>query len=179
MLEFHKLLRTSLGTRVRTVLAHVVGFGMTGDDANAEQSEDVEVVHPVGFVARPVPDADTEAVIYRDGDEVIVLFFVHKSSTVHTVEEGAAELYSPKEPTCVVKMRASGKIEITAKSGQDIVLNGGSAKVGRVGDAVAVASTMSTWISAVTSYVNGIAPGTLVLPTNFGTINAGADHILG
>ena len=153
MLEFHKLARTSLGTRVRTVLATVLGFGMTGDDENAETNEDCECIQPLGLCARPVPDEDTEALVYVDGDERVIIGLVHKTSSLHTVEEGAAELYSPKEPTCVMKMRADGKIEVTAKSGQDIVLNAGDKRIARMTDNVnvcTIAATAGPYPAAIT-----------------------------
>lgn len=58
-----------------------------------------------------------------------------------------------------------------------ITLAGGTATVNRQGDAVSAATTMNTWISAVTSYINGVAPGTLVLPTDFGITDAGAPNV--
>lgn len=57
------------------------------------------------------------------------------------------------------------------------VFNGGTANVGRVGDSVAATATMATWVSAVTSYVNGLAPSTLVAPTGFGTISSGTSKV--
>ena len=52
-----------------------------------------------------------------------------------------------------------------------------TAAVGRVGDAVSSATSMATWISAVTVFVNGLAPGTLVPPSGFGTISAGSGKV--
>lgn len=137
MIEFAKLLRTQLGQNVRTVLAHIASFGMEGDEPNAEQAEKCEALHPVGFVSRATKDSPTaEAVIVRDGDEVHVLFFLDKTDTLHDCEEGEAQLYAPKEPTCRIRMRISGDIEITAKSGQNVIINGGSTPVAKEGSKI-------------------------------------------
>lgn len=136
MIEFARLIKSTLGVRVRTVLAQVAMFGSEGDDANAEQAENCEVLHPVGFVSRPVASSTTEAVIFRDHDEIHVLLFLDKGGALHDCAEGEAQVYSPKEPTCRIRFGADGSLKIDSKSGQDVVLNGGTAKVGRVGDVV-------------------------------------------
>ena len=71
------------------------------------------------------------------------------------------------------------ELDLTATN---IILNGGTAAVGRVGDAVAVATTMATWITKVSSVLNTPGPvtgaaGTVTPPTDFGTINAGAPGV--
>jgi hypothetical protein len=172
MLDFFRVINTRLGSNVRTVLANLVGFGTTGDDDNAERADDCEVIQPIGLIARPVLDADTEALVYRDGDEHVVIGFVRKSSTVHDCETGETQLYSDKEPLCRIRLRANGKIEITAKAGQDIVLNGGNASVGRVGDAVNPSAAMTTWMGQVATATMTTAPVGAI-----GAIAAGASNV--
>lgn len=177
MIEFAKLLRTQLGQNVRTVLAHIAAFGMEGDEPNAEQAENCETLHPVGFVSRPAKDSPTaEAVIVRDGDEVHVLFFLDKTQDLHDCEEGEAQVYSPKEPSCRIRIRATGSIEITAKSGQDVIVNGGTAKVGRVGDQIRIPNVIfNPGTGGASLQMNGVTLG--MAPQNVtGTIVAGADH---
>lgn len=63
-----------------------------------------------------------------------------------------------------------------------LVFNGGSHGVARVADAVAVASTMNAWISAVTAQLNSPGPvagasGGLVAPLDFGTISGGSSVV--
>jgi hypothetical protein len=54
---------------------------------------------------------------------------------------------------------------------------GASDAAARVGDTTTADTTMTTWITAVTTYVNGLAPGTLVLPTDFGVIATGSSKV--
>ena len=63
-------------------------------------------------------------------------------------------------------------------NGTSIVLNGGSMPVARVGDTVGASEAMGIWMTAVAGYINGIAPGTAPLPSDFGVVNAGANGVL-
>ena len=73
-----------------------------------------------------------------------------------------------------IEISAAGKITVTSAGGQDVQVNGGTLKVARETDPVDAHASMATWISALTTYVNTIAPGTLVAPTGFGAIRSGA-----
>lgn len=176
--EFHKLLSLKPGTSKRVMLAQTRGDTADEDDDTASDPYDgAESVQPLGLVASPKITPTTEVVITRDGDEIHVLAILDKGGPVHDVESGETQLYASGEPSCRIRLCANGDIEIIAKARQNIIMNGGSKSVGRVDDAVDAAATMSTWIRAITTYVNGIAPGTAILPTNFGTISAGAPNV--
>jgi hypothetical protein len=77
----------------------------------------------------------------------------------------------------VMQWESPGLVELHVDPSVAVVFSGGSASVGRVGDSVSPTSTMNTWIGNVTSYVNGLAPGTLVAPTGFGSISSGAPKV--
>lgn len=66
------------------------------------------------------------------------------------------------------------QIQFNAES---IALDNGALAVARMTDAVDPGTTMETWIGAVTVYVNGIAPGTLIPPVDFGLISEGAPRV--
>lgn len=137
VLDFMKLLATSLGSSARVVLAQLRGVGTEGDDDNAEPFDSSEVVQPMGLVSRPVATSSLEALVLRDGDEAIVIAIVDKGMTaLSDLDEGETRLYGAQRPTATLRIRASGAIEITAHSGQDIVLNGGTLRVARESDAV-------------------------------------------
>ena len=51
------------------------------------------------------------------------------------------------------------------------------AMVARVADPVQAATTMATWVGAVTTGLNGLAPGSCVQPTDFGTIQSGSSTV--
>ena len=36
---------------------------------------------------------------------------------------------------------------------------------------------MTTWIAAVSGFINGLVPGTVVPPSDFGTITSGATQV--
>ena len=152
MLRFAKLLSTAVSSARRVLTAQLRGFGAEGDDDNAEPIEGaaagggVEVLQPLGLMSRPIAGAHTEAVVIdvRDGDEQIAIVMIDKSGAAQNVEEGESRLYSPAEGTCVIRLRASGKIEITAKSGQDVVVNGGTLKIARDSDPVRVGTLAGT-----------------------------------
>lgn len=50
----------------------------------------------------------------------------------------------------------------------------GSKAIGLHGDSVAATATQATWIANVTTFINGLVPGTLTPPVGFGTLTASA-----
>lgn len=174
MIEFFKVLSTSVASRARTLLAQLRGFGSEGDDNNAEPIDDAEVVYPVGFASRPYVSANTEAVGVRIGDEVVVLAIIDKGSgrdQLATIEAGEARLYSPKEPACVIRCKADGSIEITSKAGTNIVLNGGNLEVARRTDPT------SGHTHGPGAYVAGIYAVTGTSASATDTIASGAQRV--
>lgn len=176
-IEFARLLGTKLGQRVRTVLAQVALFGAEGDDANAEQAENCEVFHPVGFVSRPASGSATaEAVVIREGYEVHVLCFVDKNDTVHDCPEGGAEMYSPKEPSCRVRVMPNGDVEIIPKNGQKVYVGAPSGTGGM--QPVGLGTSIKTQLDEIRSkFATHIHPasGSIVISPTATLINATPD----
>jgi hypothetical protein len=97
-----------------------------------------------------------------------------------TVAPGARVLVSfeggsPAAP--VATLWASGSVTKLTVDGTQIVLNGGALSVARVSDTVAAGPTMATWIGAVSTFINGLAPATCTPPTDFGAISSGAEKV--
>jgi hypothetical protein len=162
-LEFCKVVLVNASTTSRAVVANVAGLGAEGDDEGAERYDDCEAPMPAGLMAVPSLTDTTEAVGVRRGDEMVLLCIIDKGAPAQAVESGETRLYGvgASNATAIIRIRATGKIEITAKSGQDIVLNGGTLKVARDTDQVDRTSALSTWMTQVTTYINGVAPGTV------------------
>ena len=74
-----------------------------------------------------------------------------------------------------LSISASDEVDILAPSVK--VGDNASLAAARETDPVASATSMTTWISSVTAYINGIAPGTLVPPTDFGTVSGGSSEV--
>lgn len=81
----------------------------------------------------------------------------------------------------------NGGMQIDCAPGQDVVVNGGSAKVSRVGDNLSASAALKTWASQVETGITG-GGGTAPSPTfasavgnagELGAINEGAPHFLG
>lgn len=147
-IEFVKVTATAASTSSRVVTVQAAGVGAEGDDDGAQGFDDVEVAQPCGLMARPSLTRTSEGVCVRRGDELIALVLIDKGAPAQDVEAGETRLYGANgstNSTAVIRIRANGDVEITAKSAQairlttagggDIVLNGGSLKVARVTDA--------------------------------------------
>lgn len=125
MLRFFKLLATRIGASTSALRAQLRGYGSTGNDNEAESPDDCEVLQPVGFASRVYPSANSEAVAVQISDQVVVLFQVDKSvgrAQLASMDSGEARLYSPKEPTCTIRVRADGSIDVVSKTGQNVRL---------------------------------------------------------
>lgn len=156
MLSFVNVARFVVSTARRVLTASILGAGDPGDDASAERVDGCEVAQPLGLFAQPALTANTEALVARIGDEVVVLAVVDKSRPAQAVEAGETRLYGvgASNATAVIRIRADGSVEITAKSGAnvsvnvdgagDVVLDGGLFKVARVTDPVNVAVITAT-----------------------------------
>ena len=178
MIRFAAVALTRWATgQARALLAQLRGAGETGRDEDAEAHDDVEVLQPLGLRVRPVQRGSLEAVVVERGDERVALFLVDKVRVAGAVEaeEGETQLHGLAEQSAVFRIRASGAIEITPKAGQDLVLHGGTLKAARVTDPVSAHANMTAWMTAVSGYINGLAPGTITpaLPVNFAAVSAG------
>lgn len=131
LLDFAKLSRLTVSTARRVLTAQITGAGDAGDDATAETLSAVEVVQPLGLLAYPTLGATTEALIARIGDTAVALGLVDKGGAAQAVEAGEVRLYGPgsQNATAVVRIRADGSIEITAKSGLNVTATAPAAGV--------------------------------------------------
>ena len=147
VIEFVKVTAATASTSSRVLTVQAAGVGAEGDDDGAQGFDAVEVAQPAGLMASPTLTRTTEAVAVRRGDELVALVLIDKGAAAQSVEAGETRLYGAgsDNATAVIRLRANGDVEITAKSarairlatsgGGDIVLNGGTLKVARVTDA--------------------------------------------
>ena len=155
-LEFVKVTSVAVSTSTRAVTMQAVGAGAEGDDNDAERFDEVEVVQPLGVLANPILTDTTQAVAVRHGDELVALFIVDKGRSAQAIESGETRLYGAgtNNQTTVIRLRASGAIEITsanngainitANGTGDVVVNGGSLKLARVTDPVRIGTITGT-----------------------------------
>ena len=185
VIEFVKVTAATASTSSRVLTVQAAGVGAEGDDDGAQGFDAVEVAQPAGLMASPSLTATTEAVAVRRGDELVALVLIDKGAPAQSVEAGETRLYGvgSDNSTAVIRLRANGDVEITAKSarairlatsgGGDIVLNGGSLKVARVTDAVSVQLTVAE-VGGITAPPGGgpctLTSGSLTLS---GTIGSG------
>lgn len=155
-LEFVKVTAVAVSTSTRAVTMQAAGAGAEGDDNDAERFDEVEVVQPLGVLANPILTDTTQAVAVRHGDELVALFIVDKGRSAQAIESGETRLYGAgtNNQTTVIRLRASGAIEITsanngainitANGTGDVVVNGGSLKIARVTDPVRIGTITGT-----------------------------------
>jgi phage gp45-like len=180
MLRFAKVKLTSLATGARALLAQLRGLGPEADDAASEPYDDAELLQPMGLICRPVRSDTLQALVFELSEDLVGLLLRDKGQPAFTgLNEGDTMLYAAGDGTVKILLRASGRIEITAKAGSDIVHNGGSLEVARRTDPVAPTALMTTWMTQVSGYINGLVPGTVTPPTplSFGAISAGAANV--
>lgn len=190
MLRFLKVTRTRLGERARTLLLQVRGYGSEGadDDESTERQDDVELVQPLGLMARAVIASGLEVLAAEIGDQTVGLALLNKALSVLSLEEGETRLYGAKESTCHVRLRADGSIDVEAKSNTsirvtasgtgEVVLNGGSLKVARDTDAVAIAAALATWMTNVQTSLTTLGqPVAALVGTTIGNISGGATRV--
>ena len=156
VIEFVNVTTASASSTHRVATLQAVGVGAVGDDAGAERFDGVELAQPSGLFAVPTTTANTEAVIVRRGDEAVALVVIDKGAPPQNVEAGETRLHGVGggNATTVIRLRADGSIEITAKTGVnislnvdgagDVVLDGGLLKVARATDPVRVGTITGT-----------------------------------
>ena len=146
-IEIVKVTSTQVSSSTRVLTFQAAGVGADGDDTGAEQWDDCELAQPAGFMARPALTATTECFAIRRGDELLGIVIVDKGAPAQNVETGESRMYGVNGATndaATIRIRASGKIEITTETGQDIVHNAGTLKVARVTDPVRIGTVTGT-----------------------------------
>jgi hypothetical protein len=148
MLEFFKVTQTALGTAARVVLAQLRGVGQEGADNTAEPVDQAEVLHHVGFAARPKLSEKTEAVVVRVGDEVLVLAILDKSprsTPPWTSTRASCSSTAPASPLGQSSRSGRpGTSSSTPRAGRMWWSTAGTAKVVRVGDPVNAGTLTAT-----------------------------------
>lgn len=129
LFDFVRIARTAVSTTRRVVTASIVGIGNVGDDASAERVDNCEVAQPLGLFAVPVLTSQTEGVVARLADRPFILFVLDKGRTAQACEDGGTKLYGvgPDNAAAIVYIRATGAIEVTAKTGQTVTIVAGGA----------------------------------------------------
>jgi hypothetical protein len=153
-----KIVNAAWDTTSKLLQVQTRGDGDEGDDASAEQADDVPVFQPFGLAVRPVVAATLRGLALRMGVEPWILKLWDRSRLPTDIAEGETRLYSIDDLATVVRLLASGKdggtdgvviksgtttitvkksgkIEIESGS-NDVVFNGGTEKVARVNDTV-------------------------------------------
>lgn len=136
-----------------------------------ETREGCERFQQYGFTS--VPLAGAEAVVLFPGgnrDHGLVVAVDDRRYRKTGLAAGEVALYHKDGASILLK--ADGSVEVTAKAGADIILNGGSAKVSRVGDAT---TGHTHAFSLVAPSGGGAVTGTITSATD--TIAEGADAV--
>lgn len=142
------------------------------------EADDVQTVELYGSGGRDYNPPTNSTVIALPIAEALKIAIAVNDGITPESEPGEVEIYSVDEyegeKKAKVKLFTDGKCKIN---------NGGPAAA-RVGDEIkSVSNPISldafwTWVAGVTAYINGIAPGTLVLPTEIvGEITTGSGTV--
>ena len=202
--DFYKVTGTSVASTGKCIRAQVLGVGSDGtstDDNASETQDDIETMQPMGLLARPTPATTNtlQAFVSMRGDEVVATQLVDKSRTKQNLADGETWVHGvgTSNQDSVLQIHTDGSQDLTPTSGKDLKLAGGTAKVGRVGDAT-VDGTLSITAAANTLIVTYTPPSGAPVTTTFtfaiaggaiaiagaplsasiaGQINAGADHV--
>lgn len=144
--EMMTVLRTDLGTRARVVTASVTTAYQEGaDPVDTETVDRVEVMHPVGFAARPVvpadprsPDNTVEALCIELGRELVIAAIVDKGGAVWTdLEAGETRVYGAGNAACRARYKADGAMDVEVPAGKAVTIrqaDGGTIVIDANGD---------------------------------------------
>ena len=175
--------------RFRVTLArwasNVHALLVQGRGAGDIPADAVEVYQPQGLRAVPVPRAETEALVIElaNGERVALLIDKKRDGGAVIPEAGETQVHSLAQPAAVIRVRASGRIEVTPLAGQDVVLAGGSLEVARRTDPVTASTALLTTLGQITTLLNTPGPvvGATTAVTPFtgpvGTITSGAPNV--
>lgn len=176
--------------RFRVTLArwasNVHALLVQGRGAGEIPADAVEVYQPQGLRAVPVPRAETEALVIElaNGERLALLIDKARDAGAVVPEAGETQVHSLAQPAAVIRVRASGRIEITPLAGQDVVLGAdGSLEVARRTDPVTASAALLTTLGQITTLLN--TPGPVVGAANavtpftgpVGTITSGAPNV--
>jgi len=195
MLTRWKVTAAAFDAATRLLGLQLRGDGDEGDDDQSAPADDAVFYQQLGVAVRPVVARTLRALGFEDGDEVIALKLWDKAAGPTDLSAGETRLYACGDLTARVRVKtdgltveargatiaitSAGAIQVTPAAGQDIVLNGGSAKVARVGDATAGHTHAAGSLQVVIP--SGPAAGTYAVTGASGsatdTIAAGAANV--
>lgn len=146
-----RITREAPGASADVLVAQGRGPGDAPDDA-------LEVVESPGIRARPVVRGATEALVIElpNGDRFAFVIDKGAKEGAVALEAGETQLRGCAVAASVVRLRASGDIEVTPAEGRNVVLAGGSERVARRNDAV----DAGEWSFAAVPNVSTPAPTT-------------------
>lgn len=134
-----------------------------------ELRDDVEHFQEYGFTASPPNDSEV-LTVSLGGNRAHTIAICVQDRTVRPtgMAKGDVALYTTAGILAYLD-RSLDELQLGAQSG--------GAAVSRVGDKTVADTTMNSWIKAVTTAINGLAPGSATLPTDFGVCNEGATKV--
>lgn len=195
MLSRWKVTAAAFGAVSKLLELQLRGDGDEGDDDGSAQTDDGVFYHHLGLAIRPVVARTLRALGYEDGDDVAVLKVWDRARTPTDLAAGETRVYAAGDLTARVRLKtdgltveasgatititSAGAIQVTPAAGQDIVLNGGSARVARVGDATTGHTHAAGGLHVVipSGSSAGTYPVTGVTASSTDTIAAGAARV--
>jgi hypothetical protein len=179
-LEFSRVLSAAASSSTRCVTVQVAASGDEGDtDEDTERGDAVEVLQPLGLLSVPTVTATTQAPYMRVGDQLVATGIIDKGATAQAVETGGTKLYGAGSgnAAAVVYIRASGAIEVTAKSNVNVVITAGGTGLVVLQNGSQAFIRGNDYSSALTTFVNADNVFLSALATAFGAISAYATAI--
>lgn len=193
VIEFGWRIRsTQVGSNTGVVTASMDGAGDSTDDNETERANGAEIVQPLGIAARPKISANSEAVIARSGDDIVVLAVIDKSAQPVATDEGDTIVYATGKPReCYSRYKDDGSIRVFMSAGKDMRINDGAVPVAHEGSITTghlhVASPdFVIWMTQVATICNVVVPGfvfpvvsptVVLINTDTIAIGAGTQHL--
>ena len=172
----------------------------TLDNCPEEELPQCTTHQMVGFQSRPL-DGKADAVYAVNGDVAEVLNMEDPAATkalatkdgVGEIEQGETRLFSTGgDPQGIllkdavirvgvsgttIRINTNGSLAIDAAAGQNVIVNGGELRVGRLTDPVNSSGAFVTWAALVRAQILVALGGDIGLaPTSIGVIADGAEH---
>lgn len=145
-----QITREATGSSEDVSVAQGRGHGGAPDDA-------LEVVQPPGLRARPPVRGTTEALVLElpNGDRFAFVIDKGSKSGAVAVEAGETQLHGCATPASVVRLRASGDIDVVAAPGRVVRLQGATQPFVRGTDLADAADTHADATQAVADALAG------------------------
>jgi phage gp45-like len=153
--------------------------GVTGPPAEEDSQRQVRRIQHAGFRSRPLEQA-LAVTLAAEGSSTKLVQIAEDDGLAGQVplEEGETAIYSPKNPGCRAWFDKDGKLHIDGRAGdlpQDVIVNGGTAKVSRVGDHTSGHIHTATFALTAPSG-GGAVTGTITIASATDSMAEGADN---